>query len=291
MASVYEIITERIVTQLKAGTIPWRKPWSNVGGFPKNLVSGKKYRGINLFLLYGAPFELPFWVTYKQAQELGGQVRKGEHGLPVIFWKWFDEDKEPQEADEAGRSKRRAPVIRYYTVFNVAQCDGIAATSIPATAHPLNDNKPIERCEHIVRGMPRPPRIRQGMAGPCYWTALDAVDMPSLDRFTSAEEYYATLFHELTHATGHKSRLGRPGFGDASAVYGSPVYSREELIAEMGSAFLCGHAGIAGATLQNAAAYVAGWLQTLKADNTLAVLAAAQAQKAADYILDVKHAP
>jgi antirestriction protein ArdC len=186
------------------------------------------------------------------------------------------------------RRRSHSPVIRYYTVFNVAQCDGIAAAQIPAVPQPVNDNKPIERCEQIVRGMPSPPCIRHGMAGPCYWTALDAVDMPSRERFTSAEDYYATLFHELTHATGHKSRLGRPGFGDASAVYASPVYSREELIAEMGSAFLCGHAGIAGATLENAVAYVAGWLRTLKADSTLTVMAAAQAQRAADYILDFK---
>ncbi len=283
MATPYDVITDRIMTQLEAGTVPWRKPWS-AGGFPRNLVSRREYRGVNVFLLSCAPYESPYWLTYRQAQELGGHVRKGEHGWPIVFWKWLERE------DEDGEAKR-VPLLRYYTGFNLTQCEGIPAEKVPATTKtPPLDFQPIAACEAVVQAMPSPPRLQHGFGQAAYSPPDDTVKMPSPERFTSAEHYYATLFHELTHSTGHKSRLARPGIADSVAAFGSPVYSREELVAEMGAAFLCGRTGIDTAPVtENHAAYVAGWLRALKADSKLVVMAAAQAQKAADFILGVKH--
>ena len=286
--NVYEIITQRICALLEAGTIPWHKPWSTSAGnaLPRNLASGKPYRGVNVFLLHAMNYASPWWLTFKQAQERGGHVRKGEHATPVVFWKWLDTD----ERDEQGRAKR-VPLLRYYSVFNVAQCDGVEAPA-PATAGTPREHTPIEAAERIVAAMPKCPTISRGGQQACYSPALDLVRMPEPGTFQTAEDYHSTLFHELTHATGHESRLNRKGVSGSDgewSAFGSAPYAREELVAEMGAAFLCGQAGIVERTLNNSAAYVAGWLERLKSDARLVVTAAAQAQKAADYVLGVKH--
>lgn len=276
--TTYERITEVILAALEAGTVPWRKPWSNAG--PAKSIDGRPYRGINQFLLQMAPFENPSYVTYRKAQELGGQVRKGEKGLPVVFWKT---DELPD--DETEGKTRRAFLLRHYHVFNVSQVEGLPESKIPPLETFRHD--PIPEAEAIVDGMPNAPRIIAG-ARACYSPSLDQVQAPSLKRYAQREEYYSTLFHELAHSTGHKSRLDRKGIEGAPAPFGSPDYSREELVAEMTAAFLCGQCGIAPATLENSAAYVAGWIKVLKEDSKAAVIAAAQAQKAADYIRNVK---
>lgn len=288
--NVYEIITARIVALLEAGTIPWQKPWSTVsgGGLPRNLASGKGYRGVNVFLLHALGYESPWWLTFKQAQERGGHVRKGEHGAPVVFWKWLETD----QVDEEGRA-RRVPLLRYFTVFNVAQCEGIDAPG-PATAEQSTqrEHTPIEAAEGIVAGMPLRPTISHGGDRACYSPALDMVKMPEPVTFKSAEDYHNVLFHELTHSTGHETRLNRKGVSGSDgewSAFGSTPYAREELVAEMGAAFLCGQAGIVERTLDNSAAYVAGWLERLRNDSKLVIVAAAQAQKAADFILNVRH--
>jgi antirestriction protein ArdC len=217
-------------------------------------------------------------VTFRQAKQRGGHVRQGEHGAPVVFWKWHDlEDRDSGEP-------KRVPVLRYYTVFNVQQCESVAA---PAVAAPEREHSPIVAAERIVADMHEPPIIRPGMAGACYSPLEDVVSMPRPEVFDSGEAYYATLFHELTHSTGHTSRLDR-GLGEQLAPFGSPDYSREELVAEMGAAFLCGEAGILEPQLPQSAAYIAGWLQRLRNDRRLVVNAAAQGQKAADWILGRK---
>jgi antirestriction protein ArdC len=271
---VYEQITERIITLLTQGTIPWQKPWKARTGLPRNFVSQKPYRGINVFLLLAMSYESPFWLTFRQALQLGGSVRKGEKSCPVVFWKQTTiEDKESGD-------QQTIPLLRYYHVFNVAQCDGLTIGAEPVEA-PLNG---IVKPDEIVAHMPQLPVIKHGMTRAFYSPREDYVGLPARERFEQTEGYYATLFHELVHATGHESRLNRASLTE-KAGFGSNPYCKEELIAEMGAAFLCGHAEIAERTIDNSAAYLHGWLEQLRNDRTLIVQAAAQAQKAADFIL------
>jgi antirestriction protein ArdC len=172
---------------------------------------------------------------------------------------------------------RKSILLRYYTVFNLEQCEGIESPE------PVAAVNPIEQCESILERMPNPPRIEQD-AQACYRPSIDTVGMPARAAFHSAEEYYSTLFHELTHSTGHPSRVGREGIMTHNP-FGSDPYSKEELVAEMGAAMLCGVAGIESRTLGNSAAYLQAWINKLKSDSRLIVSAASQAQKAADYIL------
>jgi antirestriction protein ArdC len=278
--NVYEIITERILGKLEEGTVPWRKPWQGgEAGMPRNLVTGQPYRGINVFLLAAAGYESPYWLTFRQARQRGGSVRAGEHGTPVVFWKWHH----AQEQDaENGRNRRRIPFLRYYTVFNVSQCDGVfvPVTSMP----PQRELSPIQRCEEVVAGMPDAPVIESGRTRAAYLPGRDRIIMPPRSAFESAEGYYATLFHELVHSTGHERRLSRPAVMD-TAAFGSHAYSKEELVAEMGAAFLCGYTGIEATTLENAASYIDSWLRVLRGDSRMVVQAATHAQKAADLIL------
>jgi antirestriction protein ArdC len=271
--SVYEIVTSRIIAELEAGVIPWRKPWQTEA--PKNLSSGKAYRGVNVFLLGLRGFDSPWWMTYQQALNRGGHVRKGEKGTTVVFWKWNPREVEDAEGE---KHKENAPILRYYTVFNVAQCEGIAAPA--ASRPPVN---PIEAAEALTAGMPNAPQRTQADHA-AYRPSTDTVLMPAMQSFESAESFYSILFHELTHATGHASRLARPHIMEV-AYFGSEDYSREELVAEMGASMLCAVAGIDSRTVSNSAAYIQSWLRVLKGDSRLVVVAAAQAQKAADYIL------
>ena len=280
MSKVYDVITDRIVSMLEAGTVPWHKPWKGAAGFPRNLTSKKAYRGINVFMLMSLGFESPYFLTFKQAKKLGGHVRKGEKGTPVVFWKRLN----ITEDDETGQPvSKTIPMLRYYTVFNVSQVDGID-DKVPAVEIPDREHDPITEAESIVAGMPQAPSIEHGRTQACYIPSIDTVQMPNAERFESGEAYYGTIFHELTHSTGHSNRLDRK-LDTELAAYGSADYSREELVAEMGAAFLCGESGIVDATINQSAAYVQGWLKALKNDRKLVVIAAAQAQKAADHIL------
>jgi len=270
-SSVYSIVTEQILKQLESGVVPWHKPWSTQ--IPMNLVSGRQYRGINVFLLSSSGHGSPYFLTYKQATERGGHVRKGEHGTKIVFWKIGTRETEDADGDTI---ERKSILLRYYTVFNVEQCEGIATPDAMRTVNP------IEECDRIVRQMPNAPAMEQdGRAW--YRPTTDTVGMPSRNAFNSAEEYYSTLFHELTHSTGHTKRVGRDGIEKLN-TFGSESYSKEELIAEMGAAMLCGVAGIERKTLANSASYLKSWIDVLKSDARMVVSAASQAQKAADYI-------
>lgn len=273
--NVYEIVTERIIKQLEAGTVPWVKPWVG-GNRAMNLISKKAYRGINVFLLDSAKYCSPYWATFNQIRNLGGNVKRGEKASIVVFFKMLDKEKE-------GTPKARpVPFLRYYSVFNTDQAEGI---KIPAGAVVSNPFTPIETCENIVTGMPDRPTIKSDEQRAFYAPILDYVNMPKRDTFRSPEEYYSTLFHELTHSTGHESRLNREGVRDC-VPFGSTNYSKEELVAEMGAAFLCAVAGIENKTVDNSAAYLQTWIQRLKGDSKLIVQAATQAQKASDFILN-----
>jgi antirestriction protein ArdC len=276
-ADTYTIITDRIIALLEQGTVPWHKPWQGGSQMPRNLLSGREYRGVNTFLLHSMCFDSPYWLTFKQAGELGGTVRKGQKACPVVFWKWLDVD------DHRKGEQKRVPFLRYYSVFNVAQCDGLEGV-VPQPETPLKDHSAIATAESVVDGMPQRPEIRLGQGRAFYAPAPDYVGIPDRGTFDTAEDYYSVLFHELTHATGHHSRLARKQLNEWES-FGSQSYSKEELIAEMGAAFLCGHTGIVERTIDNSASYIHSWLSRLKSDSKLVVQAAAQAQRAADFIL------
>jgi len=275
---IYSQITERIVALLEQGTVPWHKPWKAATAWPRNLVSKKPYRGINVFLLMAGSYESPYWLTFRQVMVLGGWVRKAEKSSGILFW-----DQKKIEDEETGEV-RKIPLLRFYSVFNVTQCEGLEKVTKEMTAsEPLAVTKPAQ----IVAKMPQKPRIKHGMTHAFYSPGDDCVSLPIRKRFGKEEEYYSTLFHELVHSTGHQTRLNRMTLTE-KAGYGSDPYCKEELIAEMGAAFLCGHAEIVERTIDNSAAYLKGWLDQLKSDHALIVHAAAQAQRAADFILGLK---
>lgn len=275
---IYVQVTDRIVTALEEGTVPWRRPWIAGADSHRNPVSGTVYRGINPFLLELTSMERsysdPRWLTFKQAKTLGGSVRKGERSTLVVFWKML-RGKDAETGEE-----RTIPLLRHYRVFNVAQCDGI---DWPTEPEPEAFD-PIERCESIIAAMPNRPTIGHGGDRAFYAPAMDAVQLPPFERFLSAESYYATAFHELAHSTGHASRLNRAELAGV-ARFGDEDYSREELTAELAAAMLCGVSAISPPTIEQSAAYIASWLRALKADPRMLVSAAGRAQRAADYIL------
>jgi len=277
----YQLVTDRIIDKLKSDTVPWKHFASSPLAQPKNLVSKRPYRGINHFLLSGSKYRSEFWLTYKQAQDLGGNVKRGEKASLVVFWKFLE-----VEDHETGEIKQ-IPFLRHYHVFNVEQCEGIDYAKLTEQAERTSD--PIESAERIVAGMPNRPRLVIDQTPKAYYSpGEDFVHMTERSACVSDFAYYDTLFHELTHATGHKSRLDRMEHDTAWHRFGSKPYANEELVAEMGAAMLCSEAGIFQETEENSAAYIANWLTKLENDNRLVVHAAAKAQKAADYILNAE---
>jgi len=276
---IYAMVTDRIVKMLEAGVAPWKRTWSGGTGFmPRNMVSGKAYRGINSLLLSCSEFSSDYWMTYKQATSKGGQVRKGEKSSPVIFWKKLDIE------DRNTGKKKKIPFLRYYSVFNLDQIDGIEPPDAPTETIQFD---PIRAAEEIVIAMPSQPIIVHEENRAFYRPSSDTVNMPKPKMFHKPEHYYSTLFHELVHATGHEDRLARPGIMERTS-FGSNDYSKEELVAEMGAAFLCAHAHIDQETLTDSASYLQNWIKVLKGDSKLAVCAASAAQKASDFILNIQ---
>ncbi|XEC97036.1 ArdC family protein [Paenibacillus tarimensis] len=272
MSKVYDIVTDRIISELEKGVVPWRKPW--IGGGAVNWKTQKPYRGINTMLL--EPGE---YATFKQVTEAGGKVKKGEKGNMVVFWKWLE-----VENEESGETEK-VPYLRYYTVFNIeTQCEGLKSKRKEMTF----DHDPIEEGEKIVKGYMNSPETRFQSGKAYYAPSMDYIGMPPLKDFLDPHSFYSVFFHEMVHSTGHKSRLNRSGITQVAA-FGSETYSKEELVAELGAAMLCGVAGIDNHTIEQSASYIQSWLRALKDDKKLIVHAAAQAQKAADYILGVKH--
>lgn len=282
--NTYEIITDRIIATLESGRIPWRKEWKNSsknggGALPYNLTNGKAYRGINILTLFCSGYETNGWCTYKQAQSLGYQVRKGEKSAPVVYWN-FPTKKEQLEG--------RAPWMRLYSVFNVAQLDGVPSDLPFDESAPDNRIESAEAVTAAYMSSESHPSLAHGGSSAYFAPSRDLVQMPPREAFTSLEAYYSTLFHEFTHSTGIKARLDREELQGIQR-FGDCDYSKEELTAEFGAAFLCGQAGISNDPLiTNSAAYIQGWVSKLQNDKTLVVQAAQRAQKAADYILGRK---
>lgn len=275
--SVYETITNRIIETLESGVIPWRKEWkvsasNGGGGLPYNLLTGKPYRGVNVLTLLCSGYSQNGWVTYKQAQELGYQVRKGQKSSPVVFWKFF------------AKSEDKPPFAKFYNVFNMDQLDGIPA-ALPFDVEPFDAIEAAENVTAKYMGSASHPSLDHGGSQAYFRPSVDHVQMPPRESFTSPETYYATLFHEFVHSTGIKSRLHREEL-TGMVKFGDCEYSKEELTAEFGAAFLCAEAGISNEhLLTNSAAYIQGWVKKLKSDKTLLMAASQRAQKAADYIL------
>lgn len=274
-AKVYKVITDRILEKLRQGEIPWRgRPrWDKNEPvvFPANLSTMKTYRGVNWIQLVAQDFLSPYWLTFKQIQAMGGVLNKGAKSAPVLYYHFLDEDEKEDPDDKFW--------VRYYKVFNLDDIDGI---EVP---EPAREKQPIKACQRLLRNMPsNMPRIKVGGNEAAYVHRTDTITMPTKRQFDTPEMYYATLFHELAHSTGHRTRLCRPRSMDAEQ------YAFEELVAEITAAFLCAHCDIDNVVLDDAAAYVKFYLKTLENDPRMIIRAASQAQKAADYILNKKPA-
>jgi antirestriction protein ArdC len=287
---IYVQITGAIIKELENGTVPWQKPWQN-GEFRGCIshTSGKPYSMLNQWLLGNRAGE---WLTYKQIQKEGGKVKAGEKSSFVVFWDFVNVTKTETEEDENGNKievtkiVKRYPMLKGYNVFHVEQCEDIK---------PKFNNKaltyehtPVEMAEKVVAEYVERENLHLEIKDTnraCYSPLFDCVEIPMRKQFKEGAEYYSTLFHELTHSTGHAKRLNRPEVVNVN-FFGSEDYSKEELVAEMGAAFLCQAMQIeCEKAFKNSASYIAGWLRALKNDKKLVVMAAAKAEKAAEYIM------
>jgi antirestriction protein ArdC len=280
---VYGYITDKIVQELEQGCVPWHKPWkTSADGIrvPTSFMSKKAYRGVNIFLLALARFKAGYdsnhWLTFKQIQALGGNV-SGQRSEMVVFWKLLEKTAEKPTPEN---DTDYIPMLRYYRVFNLDQVSGIKK--------PALENMPafesIKEAEAIAAKYQEEIEVTHGGSRAYYQPSSDSIRMPDRETFDGSAEYYSTLFHEFTHSTGHKSRLNRAGITETH-FFGDEIYSKEELVAEMGAAMLCGVIGIENKTIKNSASYIQSWLAKLKDDKKLVIHAAAAAQKAADFIL------
>lgn len=268
--NVYEIVTEKILNQLRQGTVPWHQSWRE--GFTQNWESRRPYTGINLFLVPRGEY-----ATFKQIEKAGGRIKKGERAWLLVFWKMLDVEDENQE-----KKTKKIPYLRYYNVWEInTQCEGLESRWVDVK------HNPIEEAEAIVTGYKNAPPIRKS-GDAWYNPPKDVIGVPDINMFENAESYYSTLFHEMTHSTGHPSRLSR--FDINTACFRGEAYSKEELVAEMGAVFLSGHCGISNEkTFNNSASYVNAWLNTLKGDPKMVVCAASKAQMAVNHILGGKN--
>ena len=283
--NLYDEITDKIIAELEAGRFPWAQPWgkATVGaplGLPQNASTGRIYSGINILILWGAVIQHGFpgqgWLTYRQAQSLGGNVRKGERGTTVVYADRFTPEDEKRRARETGEEPGKIAFLKRFTVFNTAQCDGLPediAVAIPSPPPGLIE----PRVETLIRATGIDFRIGGDRA--YYVPALDHVVVPPPQAFFESINWHRTALHELGHATGHASRLAR----DFSGSFGTKKYAFEELIAEMSAAFCCASLGIMP-TVRHAD-YIGSWLEVMREDNRAVVRAASQAGKAADWLL------
>ena len=294
---VYQVVTDKIISLLEQGTIPWRKPWNSSSGIPRNLITNKEYRGINLLLLSCQEYSSPYWLTYRQVISKKGNVRKGEKASPVIFYRISSpykvtgtsgdaHESEPDlsnVASERRAGQKPAYILKCYHLFNLEQCEGVTAAST-GISHQFTPN---EKAERVVAGMISPPEISYGGSIASYSPVNDKIRMPTGDTFENGEQYYSVLFHELSHSVGHHSRLARKEVMERNE-FGSQDYSAEELCAELSASMLCAVAGISNVTIELSAAYIESWLSAFRSDKRMLVVAAGKAQKAADYILNRK---
>ena len=269
---IYAEITDRMVKEMEKGIIPWRKPWMAAGKAISH-TTGKPYSLLNQMLL-GKAGE---WLTFNQVHQENGYVRKGEKAHMVVFWRWIE--KEDEETGEI----TQVPFLKYYNVFHIDQCEGIRAKHSAMVEHPAKADAVADA--FIANYVKREGVTLEHHEGDraFYRPSTDSITLPLMKQFKEAAEYYGTAFHELVHSTGHMKRLARI---DSTANFGSEEYSKEELVAEIGSAALVNHVGLeTSSSFQNCAAYVQNWLQVLKGDKRFIVSAASKADKAVELIL------
>jgi len=283
--AIYENVTKTVIEALEKGVVPWRKPWHQIGSVPVNATNNRPYRGVNTFLLSIHPFLDHRWLTLKQANEMGGAIKPGEKATTVVFWKW--NKPETNESSEESSNVREAPLLRYFRVFNAEQCVGLSLPEL-YRPEPYPEHERIERAELLVKSMPDAPSIEEGGTTAWYRPSDDHVQIPRMRDFESADAFYVTLYHELGHATGHMNRLNRSGV-TGQIMFGSGEYSKEELVAELTSAYCTATVSLDGSLVENTASYIEGWLKVLRGDPKAVIIAAAQAQKAADYIRGIEY--
>jgi antirestriction protein ArdC len=290
LTDTYKRITGFVIEQLEKGDAIWRKGW-NEFGVPKNITTGREYKGWNSFLLnfitMHQKFKTPYFITYKQAMDAGGAIRSGQKGFTVIYWATVEnKSKKIEVGGEEEYLTYRVP--KCHTVFNIEQTHGIVYPKIEKQFR--SHTEKIHACEKLIDGMPEKPTIRHEGDEPRYYKMTDCIYMPVVEQFHSDQEYYAALFHELAHSTGHTTRLNRSELMRSDG-FGKQVYSQEELTAELTAAFLCAVCGIEQQTITNSAAYIKSWLKVLRNDKKLILKAATQAQAAADFILNKTFEP
>lgn len=289
-SDVYQRVTDYVTDALERGEVPWQKRW-NSHGLPRNITSGHHYRGWNVFFLNYVTlihdYKTPYFITFKQTQASGGKIRKGEKGVPVIYWAVVEDKNAKKKKEAADETKSRTRLVpKMHIVFNIDQTEGLSFV-IPELA-PKSQHEKIANCERVIEQMPNCPTIRHGGDRAYYHRVWDEIVLPELDEFASAADYYNTKFHELGHSTGHRSRLNRKELMESSG-FGTELYSKEELTAEFTAAYLSAITGIELTTIENSAAYISNWLSKLRDDKTLIIKASIQAQAAADYILGTDH--
>ena len=283
----YQTITDSILQALEQGVKPWARPWATKGGaeildagLPFNAASGRNYRGLNVPMLWAAAgasgYTRHAWVSYKQAQELGGSVRKGERATLVFFFKFLERE---ERADDGSTEQVRIPLIRAYPAFNIDQCEGIRLPQ-RAQPKPTESNGALGQVGPIVGRLGLAGGVRYGGNSAFYSPSADTVQVPSVESFKSRDGFLATLLHECGHATGHRTRLAR----DFSGRFGSEAYAFEELVAELCSAFSQATLGIR-ADIEHHASYIQSWQRVLKQDKHAFVKACSLAQAATDYLV------
>ena len=288
---LYSEVTNKIIALLEKGVAPWRQTWSAYGQ-ARNFITNHEYQGINRLLLNNTPYPIPYFLTYNQVKQLNGSIKKGAKADQAYFFTIYYKDatgkvisfEEAQVLKSQGEAFTTFRLLKYFNLFNIANVEGVEF-HIPKVE--LKAHEQIAKCETIMQHMPNAPQVKCINANEAYYNPkLDFINMPAIAQFTSAAEYYVTLFHEAVHATGHQSRLSRKGIVQANK-FGSVPYSEEEIIAEMGAAFLSAEAGINYEEIvENNVAYLQGWLDKLRTDNKFILKVAAQAQQATRYILN-----
>ncbi|MHB8388538.1 MAG: ArdC family protein [Acidobacteriaceae bacterium] len=274
---LHQQITDRILEAMETARSSSKRLWDSQPSLPLNFATGKPYQGINVLILWAAGLQhgyaSPYWLTYKQAAEQGGQVRKGEHGELCVFYKPWESE---QVNTDGENETKRGAVLKSFRVFNLAQIDGIEAPAVAMRPSFVA----LEEADRILAASPAPVLLGNGETQAYYRPSSDTIHLPARERFTSHEDFYSVALHEMTHSSGHPSRLDRT-FGKR---FGDEAYAFEELVAEMGSAFLCADLGIIGATLPGHADYLSSWLKVLRQDKKAILTAAAQAAKAQAFI-------
>lgn len=288
---IFEMVTDRIIKEMEQGIVPWQKPWNGTGMGCVSHMTGRPYSLINQMLL---GFRAGEWLTFNQCKAEGGSVKAGEKGSFVVFWQTSWTKKVTVEDEDGNEVEKKVvvdghPMLKYYTVFHIDQCEGIKPKHEKETTKYEND--PIDEAENVVGLYFGRETCRLDVRNSdkaFYSKSMDEVVVPTMEQYEVVEEYYSTLFHEMVHSTGHKDRLDRDTL-TKSAAFGSDVYSREELVAEMGSAFMMAKLGISNEkAFKNSVGYLQGWLKALQDDKKMLVVAAGRAEAAVNFILNGK---